>query len=141
VVEELESADHVIHAGDFDSQRGHFRLRILAEGNLTAVAGNRDPDVGLPEVATVECGGVRFAVTHGDDYGRGESYRRGLLSLADSHDADVAVGGHTHRIVDETVDGVRLLNPGSATGADPATAPTLLSVTCDDGELTVTRRG
>jgi len=40
--------------------------------------------------------------------------------------------------MDEVVDGVRLLNPGSATGARPATAASFLAVTVTDGDLDVT---
>ncbi len=60
----LEDADHVIHAGDFDSRPAYEEIADLA-GELTAVAGNMDRALGLPEVATVELGCVRFVVTHG----------------------------------------------------------------------------
>jgi putative phosphoesterase len=129
----------VVHAGDFITAEARFRLRVLADGDVTEVRGNRDPRLPLPEVATTSVGGVRFVVTHGDQFGRGESYRRGLADLAAEHDADVAVGGHTHQVLVTTVDGVHVLNPGSATGAPPAEGPTLLTVDCEDGEAAVTR--
>lgn len=137
VIEAIEASDHLVHAGDFDSPRTHFDQRVLAGGSFTGVAGNMDPTLGLPEVATVECDGVRFVVTHGDGFGRGEPYRRALADLAREYDAAVAVGGHTHRLTDETVDGVRILNPGSATGAAPAEEPTLITVECDNGSFRV----
>lgn len=134
----IRESDHVIHAGDFDTQRSHFDQRVLAGGAFTAVSGNMDPSLGLPDVATFDCEGVRFVVTHGDGYGRGDVYRRALSDLANEYDADVAVGGHTHRLTDATVDGVRVLNPGSATGAPPADAPTLITVECNGGSIRVT---
>lgn len=134
---EFEAADHVLHAGDFLTPQARFELRVLAGGEMTAVQGNRDPSLPLPEVATYETAGVRFVLTHGDDLGRGDAYRDGLAALAGEYDADVAVGGHTHTLLDATVDGVRVLNPGSATGAPPADRPTLLTVHCEDGSVRV----
>lgn len=136
----MEAADHVLHVGDFLTARAHFELRVLAGGDMTAVRGNRDPRLPLPPVDTVEVGGVRFVLTHGHDIGRGEAYERALADLADEYDADVAVGGHTHRPLDVTRDGVRLLNPGSATGAPPAEAPTIQVVDCAGESLAVTTR-
>ncbi|MFP4625179.1 MAG: metallophosphoesterase family protein [Natronomonas sp.] len=137
VREAIETSDHLIHAGDFDSPRTHFDQRVLAGGSFTGVVGNMDPSLGLPEVATVDRGGVRFVVTHGDGFGRGEPYRRALADLASEYEADVAVGGHTHRLTDAVVDGVRILNPGSATGAAPAEYPSLITVECDNGTFRV----
>lgn len=137
----VRDADHVVHAGDFITPRAEFEIRVLAGGDLTAVRGNRDPQLSLPEVDTLEADGVRFVVTHGDGIGRGEAYERSLAALAEEHGADVAVGGHTHHTLDSRREGVRLLNPGSATGAPPADGPTCISVRCADGVPTVTHHG
>lgn len=137
VADHVEAADHVLHAGDFLTPQAQFRLRVLAGGEMTAVQGNRDPSLPLPDVATYEADGVRFVLTHGDGLGRGATYRAALADLAADHDADVAVGGHTHTLLDATVDGVRVLNPGSATGATPAEAPTMQTVACEDGTVDV----
>lgn len=136
----LEAADHTLHAGDFLTARAHFRLRVLAGGDMTAVKGNRDPSLDLPSIATVDRGGVRFVLTHGDEIGRGATYEESLVALAADHDADVAVAGHTHQRLDTTRDGVRILNPGSATGAPPADEATLMEVDCADGSVSVTVR-
>jgi putative phosphoesterase len=140
VADALEAADHTIHLGDFLTARAHFELRVLAGGEMTAVRGNRDPGLSLPAVATVDVGGGRFVCTHGNDLGRGEASERALVDLATEHDAAVAVAGHTHRVLDTVRDGVRLLNPGSATGAPPAEAASILVADCRDGDLTVTHR-
>jgi len=55
--ERIEAADHVIHAGDFDSEGALSNVRALA-ARLTAVGGNTDPRIGLPDRATVKLGGV-----------------------------------------------------------------------------------
>jgi len=49
----------------------------------------------------------------------------------------VGIGGHTHDVVDRVHDGVRVLNPGSVTGADPAGRATMMTVDVDDGTLDV----
>jgi len=138
VEDAVEDADHVVHTGDFDSPGAYDRV-VAAADELAAVAGNMDPnDLDLPTVETFEREGVRFAVTHGT--GSIESYRERVLDVGREHDADVVVAGHTHEVVDETVDGMRFLNPGSATGAAPATRETLYEVSVADGDVDVTLR-
>lgn len=139
VLEEVSGSDHVIHAGDYDS---HEAYEVVAEraAGLTAVVGNMDPrNIDVPEVATVEAGGVRFVVVHGT--GPLESYRERVAGIvgeeADDEGPTVGVSGHTHQRMDETVDGHRLLNPGSATGAEPASEASMLVVNADNGELDV----
>ncbi len=133
----IGSADHVVHAGDFDSQSALADVRDLAPA-LTAVSGNVDPQLGLPAVAAVELGGVEFVVTHGTGPPRG--YEERVAETAREH-ADrgepVAVAGHTHEVEDTTHDGVRILNPGSVTGASPASRTTMLTASVADGTLEV----
>lgn len=141
VREAVADADHVIHAGDFDSQPAYEEIADLAAG-LTAVRGNTDGQYGLPSVATVDLGGVRFVVTHGT--GPDEGYERRVADTVASHAADdrptVGVSGHTHSVLDTRVDGFRLLNPGSATGAWPAMEASLMVATITDGEIDVAVR-
>ncbi|WP_458206871.1 metallophosphoesterase family protein [Haladaptatus sp. NG-SE-30] len=134
----IQRADHTIHAGDFDSADALASVSELTDGNLTTVTGNTDPhSLRLPEVATLDIGGITFVVTHGTGPKRGyrERIAETVRETADS--SAVGVAGHTHRVMDEVVDGVRLLNPGSATGAAPARKATMLVATIDDGTLTV----
>jgi putative phosphoesterase len=142
VVDELDRADHTIHAGDFDSQSAYDRIAALANGNLTAVRGNTDPStVEAPHAATLEVDGATFVVTHGSGSPRGWGRRVAKTARSEAPAADpVAVAGHTHEVVDTTVDGIRVLNPGSATGAAPADRTTMYVATVADGELTVELR-
>jgi len=141
VLDEVRAADHTIHAGDFDSSEAFGAVRDAAGDRLTVVAGNMDPHaLDLPRVATVECDGVTFVVTHGT--GDPENYESRVAATVReaATDADaVGVSGHTHQVMDGVVDGVRLLNPGSATGAAPATEATMFVATVDGGELSVER--
>jgi putative phosphoesterase len=140
VEDRVSAADHTVHAGDFDAPETLARVRDLAT-DLTAVAGNIDPpDVDLPDVATVEVEDVTFVVVHGT--GPHESWPERVAGLVrETVDVDtgtvVGVAGHTHTPTDTTVDGLRLLNPGSATGARPATRTTMLSVRVDGDTLDV----
>lgn len=138
VADAIRGADHVVHTGDFDSPDAYETVEDLAS-ELTAVAGNMDPaTLSVQSVATLEVDGVRFVVTHGT--GTIESYRERVVDVGKEHDADVVVAGHTHEVVDETVDGLRFLNPGSATSAAPATRETLYEIAVAAGEVDVTLR-
>ena len=135
--ERVRTADHVIHAGDFDSKSALADVRDLAP-ELTAVAGNMDPQVGLPDVATVEAGGVTFVVTHGTGPARGWADRVARTVREEADEPRGGVAGHTHEITDRIHGDVHILNPGSVTGAAPADRATMLTVDANDGEIDVT---
>ncbi|MFB6087123.1 MAG: metallophosphoesterase family protein [Haloarculaceae archaeon] len=135
--ERIREADHVVHAGDFDSKGALADVQDLAP-ELTAVHGNMDPSVGLPSVASVDLGGVTFVVTHGTGSPRGWADRVANTVREHAEAPRVGVAGHTHEVVDETHRGVRLLNPGSATGAAPADRTTMMTAEVADGDLAVT---
>jgi putative phosphoesterase len=134
--ERIAGTDHVLHTGDFDSKGALADIRDLAPA-LSAVSGNTDPQVGLPAVATVELGGVEFVLTHGTGPKRG--YRERVAQTVQEHASGAAVGvaGHTHEALDATHDGVRILNPGSVTGAAPASRTTMMTATVSAGRLSV----
>ncbi|ELZ59122.1 MULTISPECIES: metallophosphoesterase [Halorubrum] len=108
--EAVREADLVIHAGDF------YREPVLdafqsAAASLRAVYGNNDDAAirdRVPEVRTVEYGGVRFAVTH-----RHRSGDTGLVMLGRGRDADAVICGHSHRPRFDDSGGLPILNPGS----------------------------
>jgi putative phosphoesterase len=147
---EVEAADYTVHAGDFVTPTALEFFRDLA-ADLVAVRGNADVGVDLPEVATLTVEGVRLVVTHPPDVDDASldraAYDRGVLAAVESAGNGrpagdgqpvVAVAGHTHRVIDVAVGGVRLLNPGSATGALPAERPTMLRLHVSGGEVDVT---
>ncbi len=145
VLDRCRAADHVLHAGDFDSPAALATVREAAGGaaKLTAVRGNTDPpSVGLPREASVDLGGVTFVLVHGDGppYGYADRVVRTVRERVGSDAGAVGVAGHTHEHADERVDGVRLLNPGTATGASPGTETTMLVARATDGDLDVSLR-
>ncbi|MFB6227468.1 MAG: metallophosphoesterase family protein [Halobacteriales archaeon] len=149
----VREADRVIHAGDFGSVDAYADLAGLADG-VTAVYGNADPrNIDLPPVASIRVGGVTFVVVHGvvnrveRAVASSEAVvtdREGWLdAVADvtraraGEDA-VGIGGHSHEVEDVVHDGLRLLNPGSATDVGRAEGATMLTATVEEGTLDVT---
>jgi putative phosphoesterase len=154
----IAEADHVVHAGDFETPEVLADVRSLA-GDLTAVQGNVDPkEVTLPSVDSITVEGVTFVVTHGTlnpveravhrTDGMVMSREDWLNAIADTarartrawanDDPVVGIGGHSHEVEDEVHEGIRVLNPGSATGADPTEAATMMTAEVADGDVDVT---
>ncbi len=133
----IAAADHVIHAGDFTTQQVLNELRGLAGDSFTAVTGNMDPrDLELPSVATLDIADLRFVVTHGT--GSPGGYDQRVIETTRSAEGDIGIAGHTHNVLDTTIEGIRLLNPGSLTGAPPADRTTMMTASIDGTALDVT---
>lgn len=153
----IASADHTIHAGDFETIEVLAEIRELATV-LTAVHGNADPtDIDLPAVADVTLEGITFVVTHGtlnlpeaavyghdgmvmskEDWSNAIADAARVRSRKWTGENLVGIGGHTHQVEDLVHEGVRVLNPGSVTGADPADEATMMVATVSDGSIDVT---
>lgn len=117
--------DMIFHAGDISRPRVLDELARIAP--VYAVRGNRDWYWGKPPLdRTFEFEGLRVALTHG--HGGWRSYlKEKLLYLFTGYHleryykllrrrfdgVDVMVFGHSHRPVNEWVDGVLMFNPGS----------------------------
>ena len=131
----VDEADVGVHAGDWVDLATLDRLEARAR-HLVAVVGNNDGAdlrARLPEVATAEIGGVRFAVVHET----GGKVGREARCEAAYPDADVLVFGHSHIPWDTiTPRGLRLLNPGSPTDRRRQPHCTYLTLTARDGALT-----
>ena len=129
----LETAEHILHAGDVCDPVLLTELASLAP--VTAVLGNCDGmdvrDWGATDAVEVELGGVRIAMVH--DSGPREGRRRRMRKLFP--EARVVVFGHSHLPWNEDEDGLLLFNPGSATWKRkaPFTSMGLLWIT--DGEV------
>lgn len=104
--------DKIIHLGD-----GNSDLRKLEKEfpdiPVYCVCGNCDGDCGAPETLTVDLGGISAFLTHGHRYS--VRYKLDtLLYAAECSGAKVAMFGHTHRAGFEEVEGIFVLNPGTA---------------------------
>lgn len=129
----LETADHILHAGDVCDPALLDELKALAP--VTVVMGNCDPmDVkrwGATEEAVVELGGVRIAMLH--DSGPSKQRRERLKKRFPN--ARVAVFGHSHEPVNDDREGLLLFNPGSPTWKRRAPFPSMGLLWIDDGEV------
>ncbi len=113
VAEHLVGADLILHAGDVCVPSVLDELAAYAP--VRVVQGNNDgPEVaawGATETLELELDGLRVAMVHdaGTKQGRTARMHRRFP------EADLVVFGHSHIPLDETGDGLRIVNPGSPT--------------------------
>lgn len=109
----LETADHILHAGDVTDPALLDELSALAP--LTVVMGNCDAgDVrawGATDQASIELGGVMIGMIHDSGLTRNRRARMGARWPG----ARVVVFGHSHMPCNDDADGLLLFNPGSPT--------------------------
>jgi uncharacterized protein len=123
VLELAQSADEVWHLGDVCEKWIVDELRT-AGPPLTLVHGNCDNNRAWPLVCKLTRNGIRFRLQH--------------ISPAPmaARDCDVLLHGHTHVPRDETIDGVRFLNPGCVTRPNRgAPASVAWLEVCGNGEV------
>lgn len=136
----IRDADYTIHAGDFETSSALEYIENIST-NLIAVRGNWDPSsLDLPTVAVTDILGVRFVVSHGTT-GQKNDYQKRIATLtnehADSGTETIGIAGHTHKVMNTTIDGVQLLNPGSATATYPARYASMQLITIDGEDLSI----
>lgn len=131
VLDQVRSADVILHAGDIVSSSVLERLGEHAP--VRAVLGNNDDELRdqLPERLELDLGGVVVAMVHdsGPRAGRAARLRRWFPAAA------VVVFGHSHEPVDEEHDGQRLFNPGSPTQRRRQPNPTMGVLVLGDGRV------
>ncbi|MGH2806286.1 MAG: metallophosphoesterase family protein [Actinomycetota bacterium] len=129
----LETADHILHAGDVVDPALLDELKALAP--VTVVMGNCDAfdirDWGATDDIEIELGGIRIAMVHdaGLSNGRWERMRERYP------DARVVVFGHSHLPMNEDRDGLLLFNPGSPTWKRKAPFTSMGLLWIDKGEV------
>lgn len=132
VLQGCEKADIVVHAGDFVDEKTYEAFDGTAE-NFIAVHGNMDDSgLSLPGVESFRADGYEFAVVHGTGSPIGYEDRVVEAARGQCEDPDAVFAGHTHEVTDEVHEGVRILNPGSCTGAMPADRTTYMVVETTD---------
>lgn len=129
----LETADHILHAGDVCDPVLLDEMKSLAP--LTVVMGNCDAfdvrDWGATDDVTVELGGVRIAMVHDS----GASSGRRARMKKRWPDARVVVFGHSHLPVNEDDGDLLLFNPGSPTWPRMAPFPSMGLLWIEDGAV------
>jgi uncharacterized protein len=137
VAEQLRRADLILHAGDVCTAAVLDELSGYAP--VLAVLGNNDgPDVadwGAPETLQADLDGLQVAMLHdsGAAPGRLRRLRRRFP------DAGLVVFGHSHIPLDESGDGLRILNPGSPTDRRRQPRGTLALLTIEYAQLVEAR--
>ena len=104
----LAGVDHILHAGDVGPVDIITELEAIAP--VTAVRGNTDFAIDLPETRLVEFGGNKFLIHHIVDF---PVRSQTMLALLTEEQPQIVIFGHTHMPCNERLDGVLYLNPGS----------------------------
>lgn len=121
VEEAFEGCDRILCAGDTEDERLLWQLQTIAP--VINVRGNNDWSFDAPFSVTTEIEGVSFFMVHRpQDIG------------VPTPGIQVVVHGHTHIPRDESIAGVRYLNPGSPTYPRKGAA-TCMVATIKDAKL------
>jgi putative phosphoesterase len=129
----VESADHVLHAGDVCDPALLTELRAFAP--VSVVLGNSDGQAvrhwGAKEELTVDLDGITVGLVH--DSGPARGRRQRLRKRFPT--ARAVVFGHSHMPVNEDQDGLLLFNPGSPTWKRRAPFCSMGILWIDDGDV------
>lgn len=128
IVSRNESSDLFIHLGDgehefYDVQSAFFNKAFIF------IKGNNDWG-NYPQNLVTELGGKKFYLCHGHRFDRSR-LKEFLSATAVTNGCDTALFGHTHVPLNETVNGVLLFNPGSASLPRGGNPPTYGKITID----------
>ncbi len=105
------NADLIVHCGD--ATRGEAEdLARKSDIPVVCVRGNCDFVTDLNDIEYLDLCGRRIIITHGHLFGVKYGLER-LSYSAEEKGASLVFFGHTHIAADETLGGVRMINPGS----------------------------
>ncbi len=126
VVEQLKTADAILHGGDINKQSIVDQLRQYAP--LYVVRGNNDKEWAedIPHDLTITLDGVTFYMVHN---------KKELPATLNG--VDVVVFGHSHKYVQEEKNGILWLNPGSCGPRRFHQEITMTMAELADGEIQV----
>ena len=126
VVEQLKTANAILHGGDINKQSIVDQLRQYAP--LYVVRGNNDKEWAedIPHDLTITLDGVTFYMVHN---------KKELPATLNG--VDVVVFGHSHKYVQEEKNGILWLNPGSCGPRRFHQEITMMMAELADGEIQV----
>jgi hypothetical protein len=116
LVRELESADLILHAGDWTSEEVYESLSRYAP--TEGVAGNNDGEAIIRKFGyrkKLQCENVTIGIVHGHSFIAGRTALQEALSAFAPDEVDVIVFGHSHIPYNEKHGNILLFNPGSPT--------------------------
>lgn len=105
VLQQHPNAYAYIHCGDIDTDPGSYP-------QFVTVGGNNDIFYDYPDEQILNVGTHRIYITHSHLFMYSHRAEQ-MAQTAKRLSCDIVCYGHTHVAADETVDGIRLINPGS----------------------------
>lgn len=105
----FRGVDHILHAGDIGPDFLIAQLESIAPA--TAVLGNNDNSPCFPLTQVKVLGEVKFLVHH---IVSPRALTDELKARMAKEKPDVVMFGHSHQQFDQTINGVRFVNPGYA---------------------------
>ncbi len=112
VIDKISNCNCIIHLGD-NLEDGLYIKERVKDKIFINVKGNCDYGKNIPSELFTDIGDKKFFITHGHNYGVKEDTLR-LKYKAQELGADIALYGHTHIPSIEKIDGIWIINPGSA---------------------------
>lgn len=110
IIRNEQDFDRVIFLGDgIEDVEDAF---LSSSKPITFVAGNCDTDYCISSERVIKIENINIFITHGHFYDVKLTFKN-IAKTAKSKDCSVAFIGHTHIQTAETVEGIRIINPGS----------------------------
>jgi len=137
IVDEIKTADAVIHAGDLTSSEFHEQLKSISK-MLYAVRGNMDGYVVgqiLPEKIFFNLASKNIGVMHGN--GAPAGLENLTYNVFKDDKPDIIIFGHSHRALEKQKGNVLMLNPGSCTDHLFTNKRSFMILTINQGECKV----
>lgn len=110
VIKTEPNIDNVVFLGDGISEIDE--TFINSRTPLYSVAGNCDTDYFIPSQKIINIENTKIFITHGHFYDVKVTLKN-VAKEAKANGCNYALIGHTHEQTDETIDGVRIVNPGA----------------------------
>lgn len=119
-------ADMYLHCGDIETYEEEYPM-------YKTVMGNNDYFYSYPERLSVEAGGMKILVIHGNQFPYMRRIER-MFQHARENGFDIICYGHTHVADIQVEDGIMLLNPGSLWRSRDGRGPSYAILTIEDGK-------
>ena len=103
----FRNVEHILHGGDICGNEIIAQLEQIAP--VTAVLGNNDYDPQYRDLEIVELGDTKILIHHIVPF---HNPHAPIFDSIKRVQPDIVVYGHTHKPADQTIDGIRYLNPG-----------------------------
>ncbi|MEF9968310.1 MAG: metallophosphoesterase [Longicatena sp.] len=129
ILNKYPNADAYIHCGDIETDASEFP-------QFVTVCGNNDIFFDYPNEKVLTLGKHRLFITHSHQFMFNNRVEQ-IAQKARSLDCDIACYGHTHVAHDESVLGVRVINPGSIWRSRDGRDPSYVILTLEDDDVDV----